>query len=64
MRRRDDSHHDLETVEALGFGSLDFGRKSLDQVLIDDTVRLRVRMLGRKGSTRHSQQQRKRGRAR
>ena len=39
-RMLDYSHHDLETVEALGLGSLDFGRKSLDEVLVDDTVRL------------------------
>jgi hypothetical protein len=33
-------HHDLETVEELCFGALNFGRESLDEVLVDDTVRL------------------------
>lgn len=35
------SHHDLETVEALGLGALDLGRESLDKVLVDDAVGLR-----------------------
>jgi hypothetical protein len=34
------SHHDLETVEALGLGGLDLGRESLDKVLVNNTVRL------------------------
>jgi hypothetical protein len=39
--RSRDSHHDLETVEAFGLGRLDFGRESLDEVLVDNTVRLK-----------------------
>jgi hypothetical protein len=39
--RRAHSHHDLETVEALGLGALDLGRESLDEVLVDDAVGLR-----------------------
>jgi hypothetical protein len=38
----EDLHHDLETVEALGFGGLDLRRESLDKVLVDDTVRLDI----------------------
>jgi hypothetical protein len=38
--REKDIHHDLEAVEALGLGSLNLGRESLDQVLVDDAVRL------------------------
>ena len=37
-----DIHHDLETVEALGLGGLDLGRESLDKVLVDDTIRLKL----------------------
>jgi len=33
-------HHDLETVEKLGLGTLNLGTESFDQVLIDNTVRL------------------------
>ena len=36
------SHHDLETVEALGLGGLDLGGESLNKVLVDDTVGLVV----------------------
>lgn len=39
---RTNSHHDLETVEALCLGGLDFGGESLDKVFVDNTVRLGV----------------------
>lgn len=32
-------HHDLETVEASSLGNLNLSAKTLNQVLIDDTVR-------------------------
>ncbi len=35
------SHHDLETVEAFGLSALHFSGKSLDKVLVDDTVGLK-----------------------
>jgi hypothetical protein len=57
------SHHDLETVEALGLGGLDLGRESLDKVLVDDTVRLRVSKDLKRGQL-DLQQQRKQGRVR
>jgi hypothetical protein len=40
----DDSHHDLKTVEALGLGTLHLGRETLDQVFVDDTIRLIISM--------------------
>ena len=41
-RKVGDIHHDLETVEALGLGGLDLGRESLNKVLVDDTIRLKL----------------------
>ena len=32
-------HHDLEAVEAAGFGDLDLAAEALDKVLVDDAVR-------------------------
>ena len=32
----------METVKALGLGGLDLGRESLDQVLVDNTIRLDI----------------------
>lgn len=32
-------HHDLESIEELGFRTLDFRTESLHQVLVDDPVR-------------------------
>lgn len=36
--RMDILHHDLESIEAAGFGNLDFAAESLDQVLVHDTI--------------------------
>jgi hypothetical protein len=57
-------HHDLETVEALGLGRLDFGRETLDQVLVDNTVGLKGSVeLDEEGKRRDLQQRRRQGRA-
>ncbi len=37
-RRRKNSHHDLEAVEAASFGNLNFTAKALDEVLVNDAV--------------------------
>lgn len=32
-------HHDLETIETLGFRDLDFATETLNQIFIDNAIR-------------------------